>query len=281
MMRTYRSLVATALFAALSLSAPAVHAQSQPIGSEWGDATKLPDFFTGNWMSMSSFLDATNDTPLTPKAKAWAEKYKPIGDIPFAGEGCKTPGMPAVQRLGMPLKFFFQPGMIAIYIENSSMTRFIKLNGKHSAEPNPTYLGESIGHFEGDTLVVDSTGFSDDILFQYTNFPGKSTGRFVLPPDAIFGPHGPNMHMVERMRMPDPDTLEIKLTIYDDTVWTKPYVADTTVYHRQRGDAGWPNEWVCGTAIDPLNFDTKTNQSIMQDPAEVLKRLKQKDQDNK
>jgi hypothetical protein len=276
-MRKIPSLFVAALCSAMSLAAPAVHAQSEPVGSAWSDVTKLPDFFSGNWMAMSSFLDRKNETPLTPEAKAWADKFKPLGDIPFAGAGCKTPGMPAVQRLGMPLKFFFEPGMIAIYIENSSMTRFIRLNGKHSAQPNPTYLGESVARFEGDTLVVDSTGFNDEILFQYTTFPGKGQSPFVLPPDAIFGPHGPDMRMVERMRLLDPDTLEIKLTIYDNTVWTQPYVADTQVYHRQRGDAGWPNEWVCATSDDPLNFDSKTNQSVMQDPADVLKKLKEKD----
>jgi len=48
-----------------------------------------------------------------------------------------------------PTEVLLSAGMIAIYIENSSMTRFIKLNEKHSARPNPTFLGESVGHFEG------------------------------------------------------------------------------------------------------------------------------------
>jgi hypothetical protein len=250
---------------------------AQPLGSVWGDVARMPDFFSGNWMNMQSFLDKANDTPLTPAAKAYAAKYKPIEDIPFAGPGCRTAGMPLVQRLGMPIKFFYEPGMIAIYIENSSMTRFIKLGGKHTQEPNPTYLGESIGYFEGDTLVVDSTGFNDDILLQYTNLPGKGLSPFILPPDSVFGPHGPNLRMVERMRLLDPDTLEIKMTVYDDTVWAKPYVADDRIYRRQRGANGWPNEWVCGTVDDPLEFDPKLNHSVMEDPEAVLKRLKEKD----
>jgi len=185
--------------------------------------------------------------------------------------------MPTIQRLGSPLKFSYQPGLISIYIENSSMTRFIKVNGRHAERPNPSFLGDSIGHFEGDTFVVESIAFDDDILFQYANFPGKGTGRFVLPNESIFGPHGPNLRMVERMKLIDPDTLEIQLTIYDDTVWTQPYVANPQIFKRNRGDAGMPAEWVCGSSADPLEFDPTTNESIMQDPAEVLKKLQAKD----
>jgi len=168
--------LAIALYSAM-LAASATAAE--PLGSKWSDVTKLPDFFTGNWQSNTSFLDSSSNVPLTPQALAYIAQYKPVEDIPFAGPNCKTPGMPIIQRLGSPLKFFYEPGMIAIYIENSSMTRFIKLNGKHSARPNPTFLGESIGHFEGDTLVVDSVGF-DDTLLQYGDLPGRGSGPFSI-----------------------------------------------------------------------------------------------------
>lgn len=259
-----------------TLTAPA---SSTALGTKWSDAAKLPDFFTGNWQSVTSFLDRNVTTPLTPKAQAYAKSYKGIEDIPFAGAGCRTAGMPLIQRLGSPLKFFYQPGLIAIYIENSSMTRFIRVDGKHAERPNPSYLGDSIGHFEGDTFVVESIGFNDDIMFQYANFPGKGTGFFVLPPESIFGPHSPNMRMVERMRLLDPDTLEIKLTIYDDTVWTKPYVANDQIFKRNTGDYGLPVEWVCGSSdADPLEFNPATNETEIEDPAAVLKRLQAKDQ---
>ena len=269
----HNSLRLLALCSAL-LALPAGGAER--LGSKWADVTKLPDFFTGNWQSMQSFLDNPSTVPFTAQAQSYIAHYKPIEDIPFAGPGCKTPGMPIVQRLGSPLKFFYEPGMIAIYIENSSMTRFIKLNGKHSARPNPTFLGESVGHFEGDTLVVDSVGF-DDILLQYGDLPGKGTGPFVLPPEVIFGPHGPHLRMVERIRLIDSETLEDRLTIYDDTVWTKPYVSNAPqIFKRNRGENGWPHEWVCSSA-DTLTFDPNQGKTIEEDPAEVLKRLQKQD----
>jgi hypothetical protein len=251
-------------------------AAAAPPGSSWSDISRLPDFFTGSWQSMAAFLDNPTHAPYTDQAKAYVARYKPIVDIPFAGANCPTPGMPIVQRLGSPLKFFYEPGMIAIYIENSSMTRFIRLNTRHSARPNPTYLGESVGHFEGDTLVVDSVGF-DDILLQYGTLPGQGTGPFVLPPEVIFGPHGPNLRIVERIRLLDADTLEDRTTIYDDTVWKTPYESNGgRLFKRLRGEEGVPHEWVCSSA-DTLTFDARQDKTIVEDPAEVLKRLQQKD----
>ena len=270
--------LAAAQPAAPAPASAAPKAGAQPIGSSWGDIAKMPDFFTGNWQSVTSFLDKANGTPLTPKAKEHADKFKVMEDIPFAGAGCPTPGMPIVQRLGSPLKFFYEPGMIAIYVENSSISRFLRLNGKKPEQTNPTYMGTSVAHFEGDTLVVESTDFADDVLTQYTNFEGKGTGFLVLPPDSIFGPHGPNMRMVERIKLVDPDTLLIDLTIYDDTIWTKPYKADPQTFKRNRGDAGWPNEWVCGSTADPVEFDANSNETVMEDPAAVLKKLRENEQ---
>ncbi|EIZ77198.1 hypothetical protein WSK_4190 [Novosphingobium sp. Rr 2-17] len=267
-------LLAVALCSAMP-ALPSV-AAADPLGSTWADVTKLPDFFTGNWQSVTTFLDNPNDVPLTPKAKEHVKNFKPIKDIPFAGKDCKTPGMPIIQRLGSPLKFFYEPGLIAIYIENSSMTRFIKLNGKHAERPNPSYLGDSIGHFEGDTLVVESTAFGDT-LFQYSTLPGQGTGRFVLPPEVTFGPHGPDMKMVERIRLIDPDTLEIQLTIYDDTVFTKPYVSKPIqIFKRNRGAEGLPHEWVCSSG-DIFAFDPDKDETVEEDPAVVLERLKKEE----
>ena len=268
----HKTLLAVALYSAMF----AMPAGAQPLGSSWTDVAKLPDFFTGNWQSTTSFLDHPSNDPFTAQAKAHIAKYKPVQDIPFAGPSCSPPGMPIVQRLGSPLKFFYEPGMIAIYVENSSVTRFIKLNANHSAHPNPTYLGESVGHFEGNTLVVDTVGFVDGILFQYGDLPGHGKGPMVLPPEAVFGPHGPNLRMVERIRLLDPNTLEDKLTIYDNTVWTKPYVSTPVqIFKRNRGSAGWPHEWVCSTA-NIFPFDPAKDKTMLdEDPAKVLERLEQ------
>ena len=144
-------------------------------------------------------------------------------------------------------------------------TRFIRMNEKQG-KTSPKYYGNSVGHWEGDTLVVETADFLPEITFQYgvgKGLPPEGTiGTASLPPPpsgglpgagppgggpaaipaslsaAIWGPHGEGMHMVERMRLVDPQTLEMNLTIYDDTVWTKPYVTATRNYRRiQKGSA--------------------------------------------
>ena len=288
-----------------------------PLGASWDDIKKMPDFFTGNWQSRGSMVDAYQDVGYTEKAKAYIKNYKPRVDIPLANETCKTAGLPIVMRAQSPLKFMYEPGMIAIYMEHASDTRFIYMNEKLPTSPNPTYLGNSVGHWEGDTLVIESVGFADDITFQYgakkgytmpwdrrggPGGPGGSPGAPGLPgaggpggpPPAggraggpggagdvpgdgsflsytIFGPHGPNLRMVERMRLTDPDTLEWKLTIYDSSVFTGPYEAEVHPFKRTRGQKGRPQEWVCTASIS--YYDEKANTHEELDPEEALKLL--------
>ena len=75
--------------------------------------------------------------------------------------------------------------------------------------------------------------------------------------------------MLERMRLADPQMLEIQTTIYDDTVWTKPYVTATRSY--KRFPTGEPEEWVCTVSI--TSFDPDTNTYNDKDPEEMVKYL--------
>lgn len=252
---------------------------ARPIGfgSKWEDASKMPDFFTALWESRGGMVDSAVQVGYTDKAKAFIAKYKPSKDLPYAGIGCKTPGLPIIQRSGTPLKFQFTPGLLSIYIENASMTRFIHLNAKHRKESDPTFLGESVAHFEGDTLVVDTVNFRDDIVFQYglvnpkLGPMGGSDGPNFA--NVVFGPHGPNLRMVERMRLRDPNTLEVKMTVHDDTVFTGPYEADVQTYVRAKSDEdAWPGEWQC--AISEITYyDPAKDDNVSLTPEEALKRL--------
>jgi len=292
--------------------APA-NAKGAPLGSSWDDIKKMPDFFTGIWQSAGSMVDAYKKVGYTAKAQEYIKNYKPRVDIPLANETCQTPGMPIIMRAQSPLKFMYEPGMIAIYMEHASDTRFIQLNQKLPTSPNPAYLGNSVGHWEGDTLVIESVGFADDITFQYgaregyrmpwdrsggpgtrgapgAGGPGGSptTGGRQGGPGAatdvpgdgsflsytIFGPHGPNLRMVERMRLSDPNTLEWKLTIYDDTVFTEPYEAELHHFRRITGEKGKPQEWACTASIS--FYDEKNNVHTELDPEEALKLLDSK-----
>lgn len=256
-------------------SAPAAsttQAGSGPVGSSWSDISRIPDFFTGVWQSTSPMTDGAVTVGYTEKAQAYIDNYKTKRDIPLAGVDCKPAGLPITQRTGSPIKFMYEPGMILVYIEQASMARFIRLNAEHSDAMGPSFMGESVGHFEGDTLVVDTVGFRDDIVFQYGVKQSQGNPQSPMVP-GIFGPHGPNLRMVERMRLVDKDTLEIKLTIHDDTVFTEPYESQPAqTFSRVTGDAAWLGEWRCETAIaNP--YDSETDSTTSLQPEEMLKQL--------
>jgi hypothetical protein len=291
------------------------------LGSSWADASKLPDLFTGMWHTPSAMVEAKAelDVPYTAKAQKYVDSYKFKRDIPYAEDGCNTPGLPIAMRSG-PIKFMYTPGMIAIYMQGVGHTRFIRMN-QPMGKTSPKYYGNSVGHWEGDTLVIETADFLPEISFQYGIGKGLPDDGISLPggpgaiarggipsnagvpgagargggarggdPDApppgvlgsltraIWGPHGEGMHMVERLRLTNPDNIELNLTLYDDTVWTKPYVTATRNFRRiQKGISemgpfsGEPEEWVCTVSI--TSFDPNTNTYNDKDPEEMVKYL--------
>jgi len=274
-----------------SASNPSQITGSGTLGSSWADAARMPDLFSGMWMTMGGMVesDATLNVPYTATAQKYVDAYKYKRDIPYAQEGCASPGLPIAMRTG-PIKFTYAPGLISIYMQAVGHTRFIRMN-QPMGKTSPKYYGNSVGHWEGDTLVVETADFLPEISFQYgvgQGLPREGTvgtavgggGGGAGPSSlskAIWGPHGEGMRMVERIRLVD-QTLELKLTIYDDTVWTKPYVAKTHNFRRiqkgisERGPfSGEPEEWVCTVSI--TSFDPDTNTYNDKDPEEMVKYL--------
>ena len=312
-LRTKPSRVAATLgvlpLLALVAVAHAAGSDASPLGSSWADAGKMPDLFSGMWMTFSGFVegDEALNVPFTAKARKYVADYKPKRDIPYAQDGCRTPGLPIAMRLGGGIKFSYAPGLISIYMQALGHTRFIKMNQKQG-KTSPKYYGNSVGHWEGDTLVVETDDFLPEITFQYgvgkplppletvgtANLgppPGSGPpgGLAAGPPGggpppsltslsaAIWGPHGEGMRMVERMHLVDPGTLQVDLAIYDDTVWTRPYVSTRSYRRIQKGInpagpfTGEPEEWVCTVSI--TTFDPDTNTYVDKDPEDMVKML--------
>jgi hypothetical protein len=287
------------LLSGTAFSAEKAESQSAALGSSWADAGKMPDLFSGMWMTFSGMVEGdANSVPYTAKAQKYVAGYKPKRDIPYAQDGCASPGLPIAMRTG-PIKFSYAPGLISIYMQAVGHTRFIRMN-QEMGKTSPKYYGNSVGHWEGDTLVVETSDFLPEITFQYGSGKGlPDTGTVIgtsgpsggPPPvtapgagglaslsKAIWGPHGEGMHMVERMRLANPETLEVSLTIYDDTVWTKPFVTATRNFRRiQKGVSeigpfsGEPEEWVCTVSI--TSFDPDTNTYKDKDPEDMVKYL--------
>ena len=149
----------------------------------------MPDLFSGMWMTFSGMVesDAKLNVPYTAKGAEIRRRVQAKRDIPYAQEGCTSPGLPIAMRSG-PIKFTYAPGLISIYMQAVGHTRFIRMN-QPMGKTSPKYYGNSVGHWEGDTLVVETKDFLPEITFQY----GVGKG---LPPD------GDGRHRQSRPRFP-------------------------------------------------------------------------------
>ena len=122
-------------------------------------------------------------------------------------ERCITRGLPDVM-LPTAYNNNFQilqgPDSVAIVAEMIHDARVIPLDGRPHTSIRQ-WMGESRGHWEGDTLVVDTTNFTDE-----TSFRGSGAG----------------LHIVERFRRMDADTLDYRLTVDDPATFTRPWTVD-------------------------------------------------------
>jgi hypothetical protein len=116
---------------------------------------------------------------------------------------CKPQGVP---RMGPPTQIVQMPGQVVFLYGASNLFRVIPTDGRpHRADADPSYMGDSIGRFEGDTLVVDVTNFNDDTW---------------LGSDGYF--HTDRMHVVERLWRQG-DVMNYTATVEDPAVLAKPW----------------------------------------------------------
>jgi hypothetical protein len=173
----------------------------------------LPDW-GGIWFVQAG-ASGGGAAPLIPKLKGeYLERYQAWRAEVAANDGvtrrtrsnCSPPGMPRIMRLGQyPYEFLFTPGRVTINQEAWMQTRTIWTDGRaHKEDPDPTFMGDSIGHWEGDTLVVDTIGISDQIDLD-TGMPHSA--QFRLTERIHLAPDDPDV-LVNEMRMEDPEALE-------------------------------------------------------------------------
>jgi hypothetical protein len=148
-----------------------------------------------------------------------AESKANHGEVKRERSYCSPPGMPGIMRLGQyPYEFIFAPGRVTINQEAWMQTRTIWTDGrKHQDDPDPTYMGDSIGHWEGDTLVVDTIGI-DPALDIATGYG-----------------HSDKFHLIERIHLDpkDHDMLVDEMTMDDPEALTEPFHT-TARYRRDR-----------------------------------------------
>jgi hypothetical protein len=138
--------------------------------------------------------------------KPGAEKYNVGedygGDL---GEHCLPPGVPGATEQPYPMQIIEKHNLVVILYEAYHLFRVIPTDGRpHPSDLDPTWMGNSVGHWEGDTLVVDVTAFNDKTV----------VGDYR---------HTTAYHVVERYRRPVFDKIEYQATIEDPNVFAAPF----------------------------------------------------------
>ena len=165
--------------------------------------------------------------PEGPVLKAGAEKYRIVRAADDAGATANCMPLIPPQSWSVPYQMQFLQGAnyVAIFHEYPGTFRIIPTDGTpHQVDPDPSWLGDSVGHWEGDTLIVDTIGFNEK-----TELQGYR--------------HTESLHMVEKFRRPTFETIQYEATIEDPNVFEKPWVITRTF--TLRPDLKRIDEFIC------------------------------------
>jgi len=215
-------------------------------------AQQKPDL-SGVWTARNSpqaryrlWTFSADEPPMTP----WAlEKFKltkpsfgprsfkdsndPVNPTTVNATGCFPPGVPRIYLQPFPMEIIQQANRVLIIYEFDHLIRQVWMDGRAHLKDLPgTWMGDSIGKWEGDTLVVDTTGFNDKTWV-----------------DRAGHPHSEDLHVVERLKKTDAKTLQIDILMDDPMAYTKPWGG--RLDYTLRSD--WNiSELIC---VDNVNFD--------------------------
>jgi hypothetical protein len=190
----------------------------------------------GNDFSTNAYIGNYKSPLLTPwgsdNMKKQAENAIK-GLDPFWPATFCYPFGPTVLLQPEPVVFLQSPDKITIEYQRDHQVRRVYLNVPHSKNPKPSWYGESVGHYEGDTLVIDTIGFN-----------GKA---FI---DRYGVPYSEQLHMIERYRVaPDGKSMQAEVT-YDDP---KAYTTQWKALIRYRLGRDLPQEVACAESpVDPV-----------------------------
>ena len=206
---------------------------------------------TGDILKLNG--DYTNPI-LKPKAADAVKRHAQLGldgiGDPNPRNQCWPEGVPFVLTNG-PTQIVQQPDKVTILYSYDHQVRRVRMNQQHPATVTPSWYGDSVGHYEGDTLVIDTVGLK--------------VGPYSMV-DWYGTPHTPTLHVIERYRLLDPDAakegfardakqhnvadgmrntnprgkyLQLRFTVEDDAVFTTSWTATMTY-----GSGGPGTDWV-------------------------------------
>jgi hypothetical protein len=154
-----------------------------------------------------------------PNIKPWAKEIMKqendrvlSGGIPYgARQSCMPAGVPAFMGFAVvePIHFMQTPKQVTMIFSGDAQVRHVYLDVPHSPNPKPSWYGESVGHYEGDTLVVDTIAMNDQTYL-----------------DNFRTPHSDKLHVVERYRLVDGGkAVQVTFRVEDPNTFYEPWSA--------------------------------------------------------
>jgi hypothetical protein len=157
---------------------------------------------------------------------------------------CLPPGLPRMNLLGLfPIQIVHTPKTMVMLYEYMGSFRVITMAAKHPDDLVSSFLGDSIGRWDGDTLVVDVVGFNDKTWL-------TATGTF----------HSEDLHLVERYTRVDKERIDYQATIEDPKVLTKPWVIRSSMMLREGTRL---SEYICAeNNLDPGRYEELLKKGV-------------------
>jgi hypothetical protein len=193
-------------------------------------AGDVPNSYVGH----DKTKDGSRFEPLVP-FMPWSRAvydYHVANESKYDPEGyCLPPGGPRLMATPYPMEIIQLPEqkrILMIFEGATHIWREIFMDGRpHPTGDalNPTYLGHSVGHWEGDSLVVDLVGFNEGTWLDYSGHP-----------------HTDMLHVIERLTRPNKNTLHYQATIDDPGAYTRPWTAAWNIPWRENGEL---TEYIC------------------------------------
>jgi hypothetical protein len=219
-------------------SAPASATSAPPAASATTGLRRMPDGkpdLSGVYGN-AGLPQGTTPPPLKPGA----EKYRIVRGGPrdvkgrttiTTGNDCYPLGVPQTYITPYPFQIVHLPRMVIIIYEYPNAVRFVPIDGRPQVtDPDPSWMGTSVGRWDGDTLVIDAVGFND-----------KTEVHGFMHTDAL--------HVVERFRRLENGSLQYEVTVEDPNVWETPWAIPARTFPF-RPELEFVSEFVCESTVD-------------------------------
>ena len=247
-MAVRKPVVFAALVALLHVNQTAL-AQSDDHGADFsGVWTNFPPEHTRSYQNSALRPDLP---PMTPWAMERYEQSKPTfgpRSVPVLETNdpvydCFKPGTPRIYMHPFPMEIIQTPGRVLMLFEYDHAVRQIFTDGRdHRADLAPMWMGDSTGHWEGQTLVVETVNFNDKTWVDRQGIP-----------------HSEELRVVERIRKDDEGNLRIDITIEDPVAFAEPWTGE-----RRYRPVDWDiEEFAC---MDNVNFEAFEDAILNYEP---------------